>query len=232
MKKFLLVLYLLFIPSFCLAQESQGEIIPLLTVEGRIILKHGFIMLITPEEKGYLIKKAEGAEEVFNKVKEYVGKDFDLILSGVETGETKGFELTNYEINQARVEEYRVLEVVFINEIKEGSKVNKIDMSKTKAVESPSLESTLPSLKKITGKVSKCNFKAVIPSIELEGKPEFAIMIPGGIEAIKVVGKDLMAFKPKDVIKEGTKVEVWYEEKGDLNTARIITIQEKDISSK
>lgn len=233
MKKILLVLYLLLsISSFCLAQEPEGELIPLVTAEGRIISKYGFIMLITPEGKGYLIKKVEGAEEVFNKVRKYLDKDFDLTLSGIETGETKGFKFTDYQTNQARVEEYRVLEVLFINEIKEGSRVSKIDISKTVAAESPYLESTFPSLKKIGGKVSKCNFKSVIPTLELEGKPGFAIMIPADVEVVRVVGGNPMAFEPQDVIKEGTKVEIWYEEKGDLKTARIITIQEKDILTK
>ncbi|MBU4346649.1 MAG: hypothetical protein KKH29_04915 [Candidatus Omnitrophica bacterium] len=235
MKKLLLVSQLFFIafliPCLSLAQESQGEIFPLITVEGRIISKQGRITLITAEGKGYLIKKAEGAEEVFNKVREYLNKDFDITLSGIETGETKGFVFTDYQTNQARVEEYRVIEVLFINEIKEGSKVSKIDISKPKAVEYPPLDLTAHSLKKISGKISKCNFKGVIPTIELEGKPDFAIMIPAGVEAIKVVGENLMAFKPKDVLKEGIKVEIWYEEKGYIRNARIITIQEKDIAN-
>lgn len=229
MRRSLFILYILLLSiSLASAQEPQGELIPLTTIEGRIISKHDMVMLITVEGKGYLIKKAEGAEDIFNTVKEYVDKDFDIVLSGIETGETKGFMFTDYQTNQARVEEYKVIEVLFINEVKEGSRVTKLDISRPKAVETPTLDLPLPSLKKIGGKISKCDFKSVIPTIELEGKPGFVIMIPAGAEAIKVVDKNLMAFKPKDVLKEGMKVEIWYEEKGDLRSARIITIQQKE----
>lgn len=235
MRKFLLFLQpfliVLFTPYLSFAQEPQAEVFLLVTVEGRLISKQGLTTLITSEGKGYLIKKAEGAEEVFNKVREYLNKDFDLTLSGIETGETKGFVFTDYETNQARSEEYRVIEVLLINAVKEGSNVSKIDISKPKAVEAPSLELTSHSLKRIGGTVSKYNVKGVISTVELEGKPDFSIIIPPGTEAMKVMGDNLMSFKAADVIKEGVKLEIWYEEDGDLRNARIISIQEKDIAS-
>jgi hypothetical protein len=222
----------LFICSLGFAQEAPKkakiERTPLLTVTGRIISKGGDIVLITSEAKGYLLEKTETLEKAFDKVKELVNKDVDVTLSGFDTGETKGFRFIDHKAKKARETNYRILRVALITKAEQGSKVTNLDISKPVDYQSLPKEVISP-LRVIKGKIIKCDFKNLIPTIELEGKPGFAVMVPPNIETTKVVGGKLVAFKPKDVLKEGMKVEIWYEEKGDLNTARMIAIQEKDI---
>lgn len=231
------ILHLLFIillfPAFSFAQEPEVKLTPLVTLEGRVISKHNKIYLITSEGRGYLLKEIKGLEDVFEKIKEFADRDADVTLSAIDTGETKGYIFIDRDPSQedsrprAKKVEYRVVSTAYFHGFQEGSKVLSTDITQPVAVEVPSPAYVeLDFLRQVRGKVSKFNLRSVIPTIELEGKPDFAIIIPADAEAIKVVGGNLMTFKPRDVIKEGLIVEILYAEKENLKRARVIVLRE------
>jgi hypothetical protein len=91
----------------------------------------------------------------------------------------------------------------------------------------PTLLPPVPIIKSIRGEVVATYFNKVIPYIEMRDKAtkrSIVIIIPSNIKVIKIMEGQLMGFSPKNVIKTGGKLEVWYEEKGDINTAQTITM--------
>mgnify|MGYP000489318572 CR=1 FL=1 len=220
----------LFICAQGVAQDTslspQIEARPLLTVTGRVISKGKDIMLITAEGKSYLLKETETLEGMFDRVRELANKDADITLSAFDTRETREFRYFNHKTKKARAESYRILRVALIHKVEAGSRVTDLDTSKPIDYK-PLPKEVVPLLKQLRGKISKCNFRSVIPTIEIEGKPGLVIMFSADTQAIRAAGDELIIFKPRDVLKEGNEVEIWYEEKGSQNIARIITILEK-----
>lgn len=224
---------LVFVAFLCLApvvfcQESSPSAVS--TIEGRLVSKQGFLTCITQDGLGYLIKPTKTAEKIYAKAQQFAGKDFDLTLSGILTGERKRVGFTDYTTQQASEEEYLIFELLFISAVREKSIITNTNISKPKPVTPPKLDVPAYALKKINGKVSKYNAKSIIPTIELEGKPNFVLMLPKDAEVIKAVGNSLMSFKSQDIVKEGIELDIWYEENGNLRTARIITAESKDIT--
>jgi hypothetical protein len=225
-------LFLLFYtPLF--AQPTQTKLTENLIIEGRVISKYGMLLLITSDGKGYLLKKTEGTADIFNKIKEFVNQDFDLNISGRETGVIKSFKHTDFRMHRAFIEDYNVLEVLRINEVKKGSKVSKINISKPTTVERPqnflSLLIESIALKKIEGKINKCNFKSAIPTIELEETTGVTFLLSQNTYVVKLVDGEPMPFQPtQKVIKKGMQVEILYQEIDNLKRARIINIKKEN----
>lgn len=234
-------------PFFVFAQTAEvEEAVPLEKAKGRIFEMEisSQKYLILSAEKGNYLLKTDFRKELLSQLQEIALKNWEAEINGIFKG-YREFKIINFKEQQnqkkdkelekeGRKASLRVIDVVLINSInKEVAPKEAPNLFTTFTVPPDFLKdySQPFNLKRIAGKVSKCNFKAVIPSIELKDKPDLPIMIPGDVEAVKVMGGNLMAFKPKDAIKEGTEVEIWYEEKEGINTARIITIKEKDITT-
>lgn len=237
-------------PLFLFAQEIDiDEVTPLELLKGRV-----FEMDVSNQERLILhthkgencILETEFRKELLAQLQEIARENWEVEVSGIFKGYRKytSVDFIYPQEPSLREEEVKkegknailkIIDVVLIHSINKETLPQEPPNLFTAFAVPPEFqkEYSFPlTLKKITGKVSKCNFKSVIPTIELEGKPDFAIMITAGVEAVKVVGGNLMAFKPKDILKEGTQVEIWYEEKEGLKSARIITILERDILRK
>lgn len=158
--QFGITILFLFMSSFCFAQ-GQGpgiEMVPLKTVEGRVILRNGVYILIGLDGKGWLLKKNPELEEQFNKAKELADKDCDVIINGRETGETKRFEYIKYEEGNkttVRKEEYTVLEVFLIGKVTTPSKITQADIEKV--INSTGAEETVPATDTENSKTSEEN---------------------------------------------------------------------------
>ena len=221
-----------FVCSLCFAQDTPEkpqtktltQAIPLLTVTGRVISRGKDIVLITSEGKGYLLKKNEGLEEMFDKTKEFVDKDADVTISCIETAETKGFRVIDHRAQKATETNYQILRVALFQKAEQGSKVTNLDISKSVDYQAPHPEAITQPLRIIRGTISKCNFKSVIPTIELEGKEGIAFTLSSDTKVLKVIGSDIMNFEPEGVLKEGSEVEVLYQEKGYQYIAKVISI--------
>lgn len=241
------------LPERLLAQsvDDIDEIIPLEILKGRafdmIISSKGYLILSSEKEKKNYILETNFRKELSDEIKEIAQNNWEVEIGGITKG-MRQFTFVDFSYPEAESLQEKgevkkegkriilpVIDVAMIQSVnKEVLPQEPPDLFTTFEVP-PDFQKEYGSpveLRQVRGTVSKCNFKNVIPTIELEEKPDLAIILLGDVEAVKVVGGNLTAFNPKEVIKEGTKVEIWYEEKGDLNTARIIIVQEKDTSGK
>jgi hypothetical protein len=185
------------------------------------------LVLITPEKKGYLLEKKDPFQEAFDRLKEFVNKEVEVTLSGFHTGRIKGFRYLDHITKEAKQEEFEILPVALINKTEKASRNYNLDISKSIEYE-PAAKEVFTGLRKIKGRISKVDFKSVIPTLELEGKENFVLLLTSDTQVLKVSGDELVSYRPKDMLKTGNNVEIWYEEKGYQNNARMIVIMDKD----
>ncbi|MFH0828248.1 MAG: hypothetical protein V1919_03685 [Candidatus Omnitrophota bacterium] len=91
-------------------------------------------------------------------------------------------------------------------------------------------EITPPLLQSVQGKVVGVYLKNVIPYFEVIpiGRDEkVVILLSSHIKLLKAFEGQLMELEPKSNLKIGLKVEVWFEEQGNINLAKSITILSK-----
>lgn len=227
------MLFFFTISPFSFSQETPQatpknqtiEAFPLLTVTGRVVTKGGNMVLITPDAKGYLLEKREDFAEAFKQVTEIANKPVDVTLSGFDTRRIKTFRFTDHKTKQATEEEYKVLPVALVQKIEEKSSVTNLNISRPIPYEK-AIKDIPFNLRQISGKISRCNFQGVVPTIELEGKG-LAFIIDQDTQVLKAVGENILSFKAKDVLKVGDEVEISYEEKGYQNIARMILWRSK-----
>jgi len=124
------------------------ELIPLKTVEGRIISRHGLLILITSQGTGYLLTRNPELKEAFDKVKESANKDVDLTLYGKDTGKIRTFEHIQYREGKKTAiqrEKYKVLEVFLVKSVTTPSKITQADIEKTITLKILDKKGPLPS---------------------------------------------------------------------------------------
>ncbi len=117
-------------------------------------------------------------------------------------------------------------------EVTEIKKVSEVSLSDVPEIKMDLLPAVLPEkvtkqLKHIKGKIITANFRSVVPRIEIQGekgnKPTILI-IPSYVRVQKVIEGQTMSFFPRGQLKVVSKIEVWYQEKGRMNIAQIISI--------
>ena len=127
-----LILFLSFSSwTLCPAQEKEGQLIK--RIEGRVISRHGLIMLITPDAEAYVLRKRPKSDKYFNRVEELANQDKDVILNGKGTKELSIFEHINYSQGKKTLvwkERYRVFEVSSLKKTKSPSKITPADIEK------------------------------------------------------------------------------------------------------
>jgi len=117
--------------TLCLAQEKQGQ--PIKRIEGRVVSRHGLLILITPDAEAYILQKKLKLDKPFNKVKELADKDTDVILNGKGTKELTIFEHINYSQGKRTMawkEKYRIFEISSLKKTKSPSKISPADIEK------------------------------------------------------------------------------------------------------
>lgn len=126
---FLLMPFLFFLPWS--AQASEARVVK--NIEGRVISRYGLLALITKAGKGYILRQTPKREKAFEKVKEWVNQDADLIIKGKETAETRQFERIKYDQDDKELvqrEEYSVFEVVALRKVIQPSKITQEELKK------------------------------------------------------------------------------------------------------
>jgi len=117
--------------TLCLAQEKQGQ--PIKRIEGRVVSRHGLLILITPDAEAYILQKKLKLDKPFNKVRELADKDTDVILNGKGTKELTIFEHINYSQGKRTMawkEKYRIFEISSLKKTKSPSKISPADIEK------------------------------------------------------------------------------------------------------
>lgn len=91
-------------------------------------------------------------------------------------------------------------------------------------------ENALPLLQSVQGKIAGTYLKNVIPYFEIVPfgrKEKVVILLSSQIKILKAFEGQLMELDPKANLKTGLKVEVWFEDQGNINLAKSITIISK-----
>lgn len=229
---------LFFTSALAFAQEPKTEIIQLTSIEGDVFIRDDSPFLIDAQNRLYKITP-ELNPQAYNSIlsltkdNESKGKGLKAQITGKpakfhsiieHSFKYKGEQLDTKEATEIKFQDF---DIVLIKSTAEAA-FKKEEIKITSALPPPPTPQPLAfMLKNIQGEITDTHFDKVIPYIEIKGKDAqkaIAILIPSNTQAIKVVEGQLMNFTPKNVIKEGTKLEIWYEEQGDLNLAKIITI--------
>lgn len=232
------ILSFLSISYFAFAQEPKTEIIRLITIEGDVFIKEGSFFLMDNEGRVYKIT-AEINPNIYNS-----------LLSLTKEGESKNkglraqiigrpgkfhsviehsfkYKEDQIESKEARETKFQDFDIVLIKNTTETAlRKEEFKISSVSALP-PTPQTLPPLLKNIQGKVITTHFDKVIPYVEIKAeKADKAkvILIPSNIQVIKVVEGQLMSLTPKNVIKEGVRLEIWYEEEGEINLAKVITL--------
>lgn len=222
------------------AEKETVELLPLKTLKGGIFkveIGSQQYLILNSEDKNYILRTTF-REDLLKELQEIAKNSWQAEISGIDKGEQKIItEITpRYDSGGNLLEKtakqivLNILDVVHINKIeKDVSPPPLGELGKT--VTDPSqLQIQLtsePVLKVVKGKVIAVNTKAVIPTLGIKHpKGQLTVILPSETNAIRLVEGTLMAVRAKDAIREGMQVEIWYEEKGDLRTAQIITILE------
>jgi len=221
--------------------KPEVKIFKLVTIEGNVFIKNNSLYLIDLQRKAYqliptikpveynsLFIQVESARSKNKGVKaKILGKPgnshsvieyfFNYTETGKEISAKKAIE-TNYQDFEL-IGFKDVLEVDF----KESEAT--LPIKKLPAPETP--QPLPPLLKRVIGIVEKTSFNTAVPFVEVRDSDSAktrAILTPSNVPTIKVVEGQLYGFDTKNVIKEKMKVEIWYEDRGDLNIARTISI--------
>ena len=141
---------------------------------------------------------------------------------------TKSTELIQYNeagAGEGRKKLYKKVSVTDVLEIKEGTKIVDMDISvpATKQYSPPDQQKPIL-LSKVTGKVTSCNFKSIVPTIELENNPNLIFIINKDTRLLRTVDGTPMVFNPKEIVKKGMKLELWYTEESKIKTLHSILI--------
>lgn len=222
-------------------EKVEAETVPYTIIEGYLLIRNGHLFLSESgkEQKLYRITGQENFQvysSLFSLVKERVKENKGL--KAVVWGEPGRFAqiieedikytdegyLGSHESKAINFIDFAILrtEKTFDVPLKE---IKTIDI--TSPAYAPIPLPTIPMIKSVQGEVVATYFNKVIPYIEIRDKAtekSVVIIIPSNIKVIKIMEGQLMGFSPKNIIKAGSKLEIWYEEKGDINTAQTITM--------
>ena len=239
------------IPVVGLAQEPNNEqaLSSLSLIQGKVSLKNSgskeYITLVSSVGRQYALT-GKIAEEKIRHLQDLETKKLTLVVNELPsqleiTGSQDIYDSNgNYLGKRRGVFKYKLVEVVSIERI-EDSKGAAEDFSAVMSEESPaaiasrqilSQALTQPTLHiyNIKGRVISCNLgiKSVIPTLEVEyksGKEKYRLnlIINQDTQIIKVVDAIPMEVMPR-AINAGSRLNIWFQQIGDQNFARIISI--------
>jgi hypothetical protein len=221
--------------------KPEVQIFKLVTIEGNVLIKNNNLYLIDLQKKAYqlisIIKPIE-YNSLFIQVESARSKNkgikakilgrpaqshsiiqhfFNYTESGKEIVSKKAIE-TNYQD----------FEIVIVKDASETElKESEVSLPIINLPPPPTPQPLPPLLKRVIGTVVKTSFSTAVPYIEVKDADSAkvrVILTPSSVPAIKVVEGQMYGFETKTAIKEKTKVEIWYEDRGDLNIARTISI--------
>ena len=222
-------------------ERIKAEEVPYIIIEGYLIIRSGHLYL-KESGKGQKLYRITGKENVqvyssllsLAKEKLKENKGVKAVIWGkvgrfaqiteediryTESGQPKSRE--SRSINFAEFDIIRI-DKTYDVPLKD---IEKIKITSPEYMPMPLAR--IPQVKRIQGEVIGAYFNKVIPYIKIQDqtikKPK-VIIIPSNIKVLKVMEGQLMGFSPKGTIKPGVKLEVWYEEIGDINTAQTISI--------
>ena len=257
MRKILFILFF-FYCFHCVVFAQQPEVenrelISLSRVKGIVsVEKIGTqeLLILTTEQANFSLI-GEIAEKEIKPRKDLENKEISLL--GIESTQQKEISDTkriydsrgSYLTDQKSVFRYKNFEVLYLESIQKlkgeakvppaiAAEEEPLTLTLSKLSLFHALKEPTLNLCKIKGKVVFFNpaVKAPISTLKIEYKSKgekqsLVAIIPQDTKVMKVVDEQLMQLGVT-AIKIGSKVDMWYEQKGDQNFARIITILDKD----